>query len=85
MIMPCEHVLERLWEFVDGELPNDEEQAVREHLEMCGRCFPQYDWHRAYARFARRAAQRMDNPALRRRVFAALLRASAPNGHDAHE
>lgn len=85
MIMPCEHVMERLWEFVDGELPNDEEQAVREHLEMCGRCFPQYDWHRAYARFVHRAAQRMDNPALRRRVFAALLRASAPNGHDAHE
>jgi anti-sigma factor (TIGR02949 family) len=77
--------MERLWEFVDGELPGDEEQAVREHLEMCGRCFPQYDWHRAYARFVRSAAKRMDNPALRRRVFAALLRESAQNGHDEHE
>jgi anti-sigma factor (TIGR02949 family) len=85
MIMPCEHVMERLWEFVDGELPGDEEQAVREHLEMCGRCFPQYDWHRAYARFVHSAAKRMDNPALRRRVFEALLRESAQNGHDEHE
>ena len=76
-MMKCEHVLERLWEFVDGELPAAEEQAVREHLEVCGRCFPQFDWHRAYARFVHGAATRMDNPVLRRRVFAALLRASA--------
>jgi anti-sigma factor (TIGR02949 family) len=75
--MPCAHVMERLWEFLDGELPSDEEQAVQEHLEICGRCFPQYDWRRAYARFVRTAAQRMDNPALRRRVFAALLQESA--------
>lgn len=75
-MMPCEHVMEHLWEFVDGELPADESQAVNEHLEMCERCFPQYDWHRAYARFVHGVSQRMDNPALRRRVFAALLRES---------
>lgn len=75
-MMPCEHVMERLWAFVDGELPSDEEHAVREHLEMCGRCFPQYDWHRAYSRFIHGVAQRMENPTLRRRVFAALLHES---------
>jgi anti-sigma factor RsiW len=69
--------MERLWEFVDDELPADETQAVREHLEVCGRCFPEYNWHRAYARFVHSAATRMHNPLLRRRVFAALLRESA--------
>lgn len=75
-MMPCDHVMERLWAFIDGELPTHEEQAVREHLEMCGRCFPQYDWNRAYARFVRNASARMANPGLRRRVFDALLRES---------
>jgi anti-sigma factor (TIGR02949 family) len=79
-MMPCDQVMERLWEFIDGELPPAEEQAVQAHLEICGRCFPQYDWDRAYARFIHSAAQRMGNPALRRRVFEALLRESADNG-----
>lgn len=77
--MPCDQVMNRLWAFIDGELPPDEEQAVRAHLEICGRCFPQYDWDRAYSRFMRNAADRMTDPSLRRRVFAALLRESGRN------
>jgi anti-sigma factor (TIGR02949 family) len=80
MMMPCDRVMERLWDFIDGELPADEEQAVREHLEICGRCFPQNDWNRAYTRFMRNASARMTNPALRRRVFEVLLQESGHNG-----
>jgi anti-sigma factor (TIGR02949 family) len=80
MMMPCEHVMDRLWDFIDGELAPVEEQAVREHLEICGRCFPQYDWNRAYTRFMRNVSARMTNPALRRRVFDALLRESGNDG-----
>jgi hypothetical protein len=54
---------------------------VREHLEICGRCFPQYDWQRAYTRFMRHVSARMTDPRLRRRVFEALLRESRQNGH----
>jgi anti-sigma factor (TIGR02949 family) len=79
-MMPCDQVMERLWDFIDGELPPEDEQAVRVHLEMCGRCFPQYDWDRAYVRFMHNVSARMSNPALRRRVFEALLRESATNG-----
>jgi anti-sigma factor (TIGR02949 family) len=81
MMMPCGQVMERLWAFIDGELPADEEQAVREHLEICGRCFPQYDWNRAYTRFMHNAAARMTNTALRRRVFETLLQESGQNGN----
>ncbi|CAN5830705.1 hypothetical protein BH23GEM9_BH23GEM9_30050 [soil metagenome] len=84
MMMPCDQVMERLWDFIDGELPADEERAVREHLEMCGRCFPQYDWNRAYTRFMRSASARMTNSALRRRVFEALLQESEHNGTTSH-
>jgi anti-sigma factor (TIGR02949 family) len=79
-MMPCDQVMERLWAFIDGELPPVEEQAVRGHLEICGRCFPQYDWDRAYMRFVHNASARMNNPALRRRVFEALLRESEKHG-----
>ncbi len=78
--MPCDQVTDRLWAFIDGELPDDEMQAVQEHLEVCGRCFPQYDWNRAYTRFMRNASVRMTSPALRRRVFEALLRESGQSG-----
>jgi anti-sigma factor (TIGR02949 family) len=79
-MMPCDQVMERLWDFIDGELPPEEELAVQAHLEMCGRCFPQYDWDRAYARFMHSASVRMANPPLRRRVFEALLRESETYG-----
>ncbi len=76
--------MERLWEFIDGELAATDEVAVREHLEICGRCFPQYDWERTYIRFMHRAAERMNSPGQRRRVFAALLRESHQTDRDNH-
>ena len=73
-MLPCEQVLARLWEFLDGELEPGMEDAVRRHLEQCARCFPQYDFERAYAEMLRRIAQRMDPPGLRPRVLERLLR-----------
>jgi anti-sigma factor (TIGR02949 family) len=84
-MMKCDHVIERLWAFVDGELPAAEEESVREHLEQCGRCFPKYDWHRAYARYVHNVAGRMADPALRRRVFQTLLLESKYPGSTAEE
>jgi anti-sigma factor (TIGR02949 family) len=75
-MMPCDQVMDRLWAFIDGELSAGEESAVREHLEVCSQCFPEYDWHRAYSRFMRNVAIRMTHSGLRRRVFEALLRES---------
>jgi anti-sigma factor (TIGR02949 family) len=75
-MLPCEQVRERLWAFIDGELAPRDAAAVQRHLEMCGRCFPEYDWQRAYARFMRNTARRMVPAGLRRRVFEALLEES---------
>jgi len=44
----CEHVLERLWDFLDGELSPEDEAAVKKHLDICNRCYPQYYFQRAY-------------------------------------
>lgn len=72
-MLSCHDVLARLWEFLDGELNPETDAAVRQHLEQCSRCYPQYDFQRAYAEMLRRVAQRMDPPGLRGRVLQRLL------------
>jgi anti-sigma factor (TIGR02949 family) len=70
----CEEVLARLWEFLDGELPPEDEGRLQRHLEVCGRCYPQYDFRRAYLEYTRRLAEReVAPPDLRKRIFRHIL------------
>ena len=69
--MPCDQVIARLWEYVDGEIEGGE--TVEAHLDICARCFPEYDFRRAYLRFAQRTARQCIPPSLRTRVFQAIL------------
>ena len=49
----CEEALERLWEFLDGELEPANETEVQRHLEVCSRCYPRYDFQRAHVELTR--------------------------------
>lgn len=70
----CEEALSRLWEFLDGELPPADETAVKRHLEVCNRCYPHYDFRRAYFEYARQVREREQAPAsLRRELFRRIL------------
>lgn len=74
----CEHVLSRLWEFLDEELSPEDEVQVKEHLEICNRCFPRYDFQRAYFEYTRRIRERdQAPPELRRRIFRTILKQEA--------
>jgi len=44
----CATVLEQLWEYLDSELVPDHMQAVRTHLALCSRCYPHYDFEKAF-------------------------------------
>jgi anti-sigma factor (TIGR02949 family) len=83
-MIPCDQVLAKLWEYMDGELTEEHAARVRAHLDICGRCFPQYNFQRAYREFIRRSAEQPLPPGLRRRVFEAILAEEAgqplPNG-----
>jgi len=73
-MMSCDDVMARLWEFLDGEMPEDERQALKRHLEVCGRCFPVYDFQRAYLEYTRQLATRAIAPsALRKQLFMKIL------------
>jgi anti-sigma factor (TIGR02949 family) len=70
----CERAMEQLWGLIDRELAEADARQVREHLDVCQRCYPEYDFHRAYRDFiASRARHAAAPPALRRRIFMALL------------
>ena len=74
----CEDALAHLWDFLDGELGPEEEAAVKKHLEICDRCYPQYDFQRAYFEYTRRIRNREATPpGLRRRLFETLLKEEA--------
>ncbi|MGH7502448.1 MAG: zf-HC2 domain-containing protein [Longimicrobiales bacterium] len=71
--IPCNVVMQRLWAFIDGELDTSSGEAVREHLEMCRRCYPRYDFQRAYFRLMERTAAEPEPAELRSRIFQVLL------------
>jgi mycothiol system anti-sigma-R factor len=39
----CEHVLERVYEFLDNELDAASGDAIRHHLAMCEPCLDRFD------------------------------------------
>ena len=43
----CEHVLERMYEFLDHELDTATGDAIRHHLAACEPCMDQFDMEQA--------------------------------------
>ncbi len=74
----CEEAMARLWEFLDGELEDVEEAAVRKHLEVCNRCYPKYDFQRAYFEYMQRTSRRGEGSTdMRHELFQKLLEQEA--------
>jgi len=70
----CRDVLRQLWEYLDGELPPGEADEIREHLEDCAHCNPQYEFqlHFLDALVKAYAAREVPGPEFVRRLRAAL-------------
>ncbi|MCL4213278.1 MAG: zf-HC2 domain-containing protein [Gemmatimonadales bacterium] len=71
----CASAMERLFEFLDGELGPELEVRLRAHLEVCSHCFGQAGFERRFlaAVQAAREAERCPDR-LRSRVLEALQR-----------
>lgn len=72
-VLSCREAVERMWAYIDGELPATEGEAVREHLAACGCCVPHYDFQKAFCQFLRGHRGSGAPAELRRRVFLRLL------------
>jgi anti-sigma factor (TIGR02949 family) len=44
----CATALQQLWDYLDGELGAAHMDAIRTHLALCSKCYPQYDFERAF-------------------------------------
>lgn len=74
----CETAVRRLWDFLDGRLPEMAHQEVEAHLAACEHCPPHFEFARAMQRaLAASAPPRVsatDEERLRERVREALRR-----------
>lgn len=72
-MLDCDAVMRQLWDYLDGELTSEREEAIRAHVAVCKRCYPQYDFERTFLQAleaARRSHSRPD--VLKARVLGAL-------------
>ncbi len=70
----CEDALERVFEFLDGELTPEVEHAIQEHLAECAECEPKFAHDRVFLAFlAQRARFDKAPPELRRRIMRELV------------
>ncbi len=70
----CAGVMERLYEYIDEELEDEElEKAIRAHLKMCKKCFPHYEFEKAFLRFLSERGRYDAPPELRRKIFQRIL------------
>jgi mycothiol system anti-sigma-R factor len=50
----CSEVLERVYWYLDGEISEDDCEAIRRHLEECGPCLKQFGLEEAVKRLVAR-------------------------------
>jgi anti-sigma factor (TIGR02949 family) len=73
-VTDCRGVLDRLWEYLDGEMPQRDAEAIRAHLAGCEHCNPQYRFQLRFlnALVRAHAAREVPRPEFVRRLRATL-------------
>lgn len=71
----CREAIERVYEFLDGELDPGWMERVRRHAEICARCTPHFEFERAFLEHVRRKGVRPEkSELLEKRIREALER-----------
>ncbi|MFL5575198.1 MAG: zf-HC2 domain-containing protein [Gemmatimonadaceae bacterium] len=72
-MLDCDAVMRQLWDYLDGELTEERMEAIRAHVAVCARCYPQYEFERTFlAALARARREHSDYDGLHSRVMSAL-------------
>jgi anti-sigma factor (TIGR02949 family) len=69
----CADVVAQLYEYIDEELDAETIEKIRQHLDLCQRCYPRYDFEKAFLRFISEHGRATAPPELKRKVFQAIL------------
>lgn len=72
-MMSCEEALERLFEYLDGELEATDTARIEQHLELCKACYPRAQFERQFLEALERVKKKGPVPeSVQARVLAAL-------------
>jgi anti-sigma factor (TIGR02949 family) len=71
--LTCAEAIDRVYEFLDGELTDEVADAIRVHLEMCSECEPRFEHERVFLELMERVRVEQAPPELRRRLLCALM------------
>lgn len=52
-MLSCQEALEKVYEYLDGELDISDHDKVQEHVKICRKCYPFFDFERAFLDFVR--------------------------------
>jgi anti-sigma factor (TIGR02949 family) len=72
--LTCAQAIEKIYEFLDGELTPQVEESIRAHLAICRKCYPDFRHEEVFLRFIeQRARIEAAPPELRRRIMPMLM------------
>lgn len=71
-MITCEEAVRRLWEYLDGELGDEERAAIDEHLSFCRRCCGEAEFAEELRNFLRSSADVELPDDVRRRLTSTL-------------
>lgn len=67
---PCADVLDRVYEYIDGELDHDRVHVIKEHLDECAPCLQEFGLEEAVKSIVRRSCHDPAPADLRNKVLA---------------
>jgi len=71
--LSCQQAVDRVYEYLDGELDAETTERVRAHLEVCKKCYPYFNFERIFLDHIRsRSLGSEQNERLEQRVLDAL-------------
>jgi mycothiol system anti-sigma-R factor len=71
-MITCADAVRQLWEYLDGELPEQDRAAIEEHLSFCRRCCGEVEFAHELRGFLARGAAEEFPPDVRARLIATL-------------
>lgn len=77
-MISCADAVKQLWEYLDGELAEQDRAAIEEHLSFCRRCCGEVEFAHELRAFLRREASAEIPDDVRARLIATLDELGAP-------
>ena len=69
----CSEVLHRVYEYLDGEMTQDDTTKIKQHLDECGPCLKEYDLDQALKALVKRSCACEEAPfELRTQIMARI-------------